>query len=290
MATSTRTFKMDASRARTLQSALEEAGFDMKDAPYCTFSAKGDGVSVSHYESGKLVVQGKEIAAFLERFVPECTAAGSAPKEALIGADESGKGDYFGPLVCAAVALTPDIARFLDEVPLQDSKTLSARDIAEAADTLRRVLPYEIVMIGPAKYNELYPKFNNVNTMLAWAHAKAITAVVAKSGVKKVLLDKFCEEHVVRRALGPAAADLDFSMRVRAESEPAVAAASILARDAFVRGLKKLEHEIGHPLPPGAGGPTERAARALVRAKGPSVLPSVAKMHFRTTEKILGEA
>lgn len=287
MASTTRTLKMDASRAATLQSALESAGFEFGSAPYTTFTAKGEGVSVAYYTSGKLVLQGKEIAGFLDRFVPECGTGSAIAREALVGADESGKGDYFGPLVCAAVALTPEMSQFLDEVPLRDSKTLSPRDIAEAADTLRRVLPYEIVMIGPAKYNELYPKFGNVNTLLAWAHAKAITSVVAKSGVKKVLLDKFCEERVVIRALGPVAAEIDFSMRVRAEEEPAVAAASILARDAFVRGLKSLEREIGHPLPPGAGSPTEKAAVSLVRTQGEIVLPRVAKMHFRTTEKIL---
>ncbi len=288
MAGLTQVIQISREKAVDLRDRLEEAGFAFHDVQHALFGAKGEGTTLVYYTSGKLVLQGKEIREFLEKWLPDDAPRAPEVKEALIGADEAGKGDYFGPLVCASCLLDPDVARFLDEVPLRDSKTLSAREIAEAAETLRRVLPHEIVMIGPSKYNELYPKFGNLNSMLAWAHAKAIMSVVQKTNCKRILLDKFADESVMRRALGTDYAGLEFRMETKAESVPAVAAASILARDAFVRGVQKLSREIGMPLPLGAGEPVDRAVRALVAQKGDAVLGEVAKLHFKNTQKRFG--
>jgi ribonuclease HIII len=288
MAATTQVLKLDATAARRLKAALAEAGFADHPTPYADFGFKGEGVTVVLYSSGKLVIQGKDSGEFLAKWMPEHAPKAPVLAEALIGADESGKGDYFGPLVAAACALEPDVARFLDEVPLRDSKTLSARDVAEGAETLRRVLKYEIVIINPRKYNELYDKFGNLNRLLAWAHATAIRKVVEKTGIKKILLDKFCDQGVVERALGASLVGLDFRMEVRAEANPAVAAASILARDAFVRSLKKLEREFDCKLPLGAGPPVTKALQALVADKGRAVLLDVAKLHFKTTDLVGG--
>jgi ribonuclease HIII len=284
MAGTTQVLVLDSAAGRALKAALKDAGFATHDVEHADFGFKGEGVSVVKYSSGKVVVQGKESRAFVEKYLPSHLPKPPTLPAALIGGDESGKGDYFGPLVAAACALEPDVLKFLDEVPLVDSKTLSDRDISEAAETLRRVVPHEIVVINPRKYNELYDKFGNLNRLLAWAHATAIKKVVEKSGVKKVLLDKFCDASVVERALGEARAGLDFKMEVRAESNPAVAAASILARDAFVRSLRRLEREHDVKLPPGAGSPVLKALKALVESKGRALLRDVAKLHFKTTE------
>lgn len=286
MAGSTLVMQLDAAAGRKLRLALEAAGFASHEVPYADFGFKGEGVSVVKYSSGKVVIQGKESKEFVGRYLAEHAPKPPSLPEPLVGADESGKGDYFGPLVAAACAVDPEVLKFLDETPIADSKTMSARDISEAAETLRRVLPHEIVVIGPRKYNELYEKFGNLNRLLAWAHATAIKKVVEKSGVKKVLLDKFCDQSVVERALGEARVGLDFKMETKAESNPAVAAASILARDAFVRSLKKLEREFDCKLPPGAGDPTLKALKVLVAAKGRGVLMDVAKLHFKTTESV----
>jgi ribonuclease HIII len=289
MAGTTTVVQLDAARAKKLRAELTEAGFAAVDPPaYADFAFKGEGVSVVRYSSGKLVVQGKESREFLAKWLGEAAPKRAEFAEALIGADESGKGDYFGPLVVAACALDPEVYRFLDEVPLRDSKTLSAKEISEAAETLKNVLPerHKTFVLWPRKYNELYDRFGNLNRLLAWMHAKTITEVAEKSGVKRVLLDKFCEQVVVERALGEAKRGIDFRMEVRAEANPAVAAASILARDAFVRSLKWLEREHDCKLPPGAGEPTVKALRALVATKGRAILPEVAKLHFKTTESI----
>lgn len=276
---------IDARAAARLKAALEAAGFAFHDVAHARFGAKGEGVSIACYDSGKLVLQGRELREFLERWLPEAAPKPPAVTIAMIGADEAGKGDYFGPLVAAAAYLEPDVARFLDEVPLRDSKTMSATEIRDGAEMLRRTVPHEIVAISPKKYNELYAKFRNVNSLLAWAHKTAISALVAKTGCKKVLLDKFADESVMRRAFGAPFTELDFTMRTKAESEPAVAAASILARDAFVRGVARLSKTIGFKLPLGAGDPVDRALRGLVAQQGEAVLGEVAKLHFKTTTK-----
>jgi ribonuclease HIII len=281
----TQVVPLDLVRGESLRAALDEAGFTFHDVDHARFAAKGEGVNVVFYKSGKLVLQGRDLREFLERWLPEAVPKPPEVAEAMIGADEAGKGDYFGPLVAAACYLEPDVARFLDEVPLRDSKTLSASEIQAGAEMLRRVVPHEIVAIGPKKYNELYEKFRNVNSLLAWAHKTAIAALVRRTGCKKVLLDKFADESVMRRAFGAEFADLDFTMRTKAESEPAVAAASMLARDAFVRGVDRLSKDIGFKLPLGAGDPVDKALRALLAQKGEAILAEVAKVHFKTTGK-----
>ena len=289
MAGNTTVVQLDAARSRKLKAELLDAGFATTDPPaYADYAFKGEGVAIVKYSSGKVVIQGKESREFIEKWLPESVPKRAELAEAMIGADESGKGDYFGPLVVAACALEPEIYKFLDEIPLRDSKTLSAREISEAAEALKAVLPqkHRVFVLWPRKYNELYAKFGNLNRLLAWMHAKAITEVVEASGVKKILLDKFCDQSVVERALGDARKGLDFHMEVRAESNPAVAAASILARDAFVRSLKWLEREHDCKLPPGAGDPTQKALRALVADKGRTILPEVAKLHFKNTDGI----
>ena len=281
--------KVEADIGARLEDLLRGAGYEFREVAYARFGAKGEGVNVVLYDSGKLVVQGKGASEFRVHRLQEVAGLPEPRlKVPTIGCDEAGKGDYFGPLVCAAVAMTPHEEQFLDEVPLVDSKTLSDRQISESAEHLRNVLPHEIVVIGPARYNDLYPKFQNVNRMLAWAHAKAMLSVHDKTGVEHVLLDKFCDESVVLRALGERQKELDFEARPRAEEDPAVAAAALLARDAFVRGIDRLKHVVGRPLPKGAGAPVLKAGKSLVQDKGREVLYDVAKLHFRTTEQIGG--
>ncbi len=275
--------------ALRLRDELESAGYEFRDVGYALFAAKGENVNVVCYTSGKLVVQGKGISDFrLQRLSAVTPQRKSTLKTALIGADEAGKGDYFGPLVVAAAALGPELEPFLDEVPLIDSKLLSDAQVIAAAETLSTVLPNEVIVIGPLRYNELYEQFGNLNKLLAWAHAKAIGEVAKKSGVKDVLLDQFTTQPLVQDNLDRANVDVNLTMRTKAESNPAVAAASILARAGFLKGLKHLEQEFGVRLAKGAGDPVLKAGRALIAAKGRRMLDNVAKLHFKTTIDIGG--
>ncbi|HMS16514.1 MAG TPA: ribonuclease HIII [Planctomycetota bacterium] len=283
----TQVVTIDREAAKRLRLTLEEAGYSFYEVDYAQFGAKGEGVNVVVYDSGKMVIQGKGASDFklmrLSEVLPQPKAR---LKERTIGCDEAGKGDYFGPLCVAAVALSPEEEIFLDEVPLFDSKTLTDRDVIRAAEHLRGVLPHEVISIGPKRYNEMYATFGNLNTLLAWAHAKAMLAVFDKTGCRNVLLDQFASPTIVLKALGARRNDVKLVTRVRAESDPAVAAASILARDGFLRGLARLTPVAGMPLPKGAGSPVLRAGRALVKERGTAILSEVAKVHFKTTQQI----
>lgn len=269
-----------------LRDELERVGYEFRKVEYALFAARGEGVNVVCYTSGKLVVQGKGISDFrLQRLSDIVKPSAPRLKAPLIGADEAGKGDYFGPLVVAACGLTPQLEQFV-EVPLVDSKGLSDAQALESADAIAAVLPHEVIVIMPQRYNELYDEFENLNHLLAWAHAKAIAAVAKKSGIKDVLLDQFTTQPLVEKALLRIGSLVDLTMRTKAESNPAVAAASILARAGFLRGLAKLKDVAGVKLPKGAGDPVLKAGRALLIEKGRPILEHVAKLHFKTTRDI----
>ena len=207
----------------------------------------------------------------------------------MIGTDESGKGDYFGPLVVAAVLVRPEDVPVLETLGVRDSKSVGDAEALRVADEITtgygdRVA---VVSIPPARYNELRESFgNNLNRLLAWAHARAIEDVLQRHPCGHALSDKFGAERLIRDALLEKGRGLRLDQRVRAESHPAVAAASIVARARFLRDLARLGRECGVKLPKGAGPPVDAAARRLHQAGGIDALRPVAKLHFRTTEKI----
>ncbi len=278
-----------------LENAMRGGSFSFKALAYAVFSAKGEGVSCALYNSGKCVVQGKGTEQFVAHYLPNHAVALEAPlrleaefTQTVIGSDESGKGDYFGPLVTAAVACGPEHAVLLEDVLVTDSKKMSAGAIRQSAAGIRETLDYAIVVINPERYNQLYAKIGNLNKLLAWCHGTAIEEVLEKRDVGMLVVDKFCDERTLLAGFKPKAKTKQLVLRPKAESNPAVGAASILASDAFTRGLEKLGRDNNLKLPKGAGSPVEAAARRLLQSQGREVLSRVAKMHFRTTEKIGG--
>ena len=202
-----------------------------------------------------------------------------------IGVDESGKGDFFGPLVIAACYVGPEHLAELDGV--KDSKKLTDPLALRLADKIKTVCPHSVIAINPVKYNELYEKFKNLNTLLAWGHARAIENVLEVQEANLVISDQFAAGGAaVKRALFEKGKQVEFRSMVRAEADIAVAAASILARAAFLRGLRRLGDEFGVQLPKGATNVIPTGKR-LVAQLGPDVLPKVAKMHFKTSQQVL---
>ena len=205
-----------------------------------------------------------------------------------IGSDESGKGDYFGPLVVAAVAATADNWRVLETLGVQDSKNLTDSRAAALADEIRGAFPSEVIVIMPKRYNELWASMGSVNRLLAWAHARAIENVAEKApDAVAAVADQFGDESLIRKALFDRGRELELVQMPRAERDPAVAAASILARAEFLRRLAQLSERAGTRLPKGASAAVENAARALVAGNGPGILDEMAKKHFRTTGRVL---
>ncbi|MBS1720828.1 MAG: ribonuclease HIII [Armatimonadetes bacterium] len=205
--------------------------------------------------------------------------------EGRIGVDESGKGDFFGPLVVAACYVGPEHLAELDGV--KDSKKLTDAQAIQLAERIQRVCPFSIVAIGPEKYNEMYLKFANLNKLLAWGHARAIENVLEVQPAKTIISDEFAKGGGrVKSALFERGRQAEFVSRVRAEADLAVAAASILARAEFLRRLKKLSIEFGIDLPKGATNVIGTGKR-FVSLHGPEALGKVAKLHFKTSQQVL---
>ena len=207
--------------------------------------------------------------------------------EGKVGVDESGKGDFFGPLVIAACYVGPEHLAELDGV--KDSKKLTDPQALRLADIIKRVCPHSVIAIMPPKYNELYAKIGNLNKLLAWGHAQAIENVLEKQPAKLIISDQFqAGGHVVKSQLKELGRQAEFISRVRAEADIAVAAASILARAEFLRRLEQLSREVGTTLPKGATNVIPTGKR-LVSANGPQILSTVAKMHFKTAKEVLSD-
>ncbi len=203
------------------------------------------------------------------------------------GTDESGKGDFFGPLVIAAVACDFKQGVALAEWGVADSKKLSDARAAKLADEIRNAhIPHAVVAIGPEKYNELYAKFKNLNRMLAWGHARAIENLLEQVDVDIVIADQFGDESLIERALFEKGRRIRLVQMPHGEQDIAVAAASVLARAEFLRRLAALGKELGVTLPKGAGAPVDAAGRQIIRDRGLDAIARIAKLHFKNYLKI----
>jgi len=296
------TWQLPADKIPQLKADLKTRGFMFRDVPYAHFGAehRGEKVTVALYTSGKLVVQGKGTTDFVQ-FYLEPVLLGEARLgyehildptvlEPRIGVDESGKGDFFGPLVVAGVYLNEAAVRDMMEIGVRDSKLIkSDARIGELARQIRgtKGAVCNVVPIGPEAYNRLHAKMRNVNDILGWGHARVIENLLAKVDCTKAISDQFGNKSIVLRALMERGKKIQLVQRHKAESDLAVAAASIVARDEFVRRLRRLGKEVGVELPKGASSAVEEAAREVVNKHGAEALATVAKMHFRTVQKAL---
>jgi ribonuclease HIII len=281
--------------ADKLLNDLKDQGFAITKPAYTLFSAQKKGVSCTLYTSGKLTVQGKGMEEFITFYLePEIlqSIAFSYPEtqvsmEARIGIDESGKGDFFGPLCVAGVQADEAKIKELLAIGVRDSKQIADKAIRVLSGKIKQVCPYSIIFLSPKKYNELYASFNNLNRLLGWGHATAIAELVAKTGCTNVIIDQFAAEHVVQNALKQKKLIVTLAQRHRAEADPVVAAASILARAAFLEGLEALSKQYGIEIPKGASSQVVRVGKQLVNKFGPAILEQVAKLHFKTKEEVL---
>ncbi|MCY2959830.1 MAG: ribonuclease HIII [Planctomycetota bacterium] len=282
------------SRRADLRASLAAGPFDFRPVPHALFSAKGDGAVATLYTSGKLVVQAAEPEAFVARWMalearaaPQSRAAEPATRaatdEAVIGSDEVGKGDYFGPLVVCAVRLEPGQSEEIARAGVRDSKTLTDGECIRLGGALRTRYAVAVERLDPVDYNRVYLP-GKLNELLADLHAKALTRL-ATPGVR-VVVDKFANEKLLEKRLKSLGIRLE--QRTRAESEPAVAAASVIAREEFLVALKELSEEVAVDLRKGAGSPVDQAARRYVALHGFDALAKVAKLHFKNTQKIGG--
>ena len=287
-----------------LKTILDDGNYMPMTVPHAVIAGKTDSYSVTLYQSGKCLVQGKGAQEFvtfvLEPLVLQSVGMGYEdildPKGTSphMGIDESGKGDFFGPLVTAGAYIDENIAKALRDMGVRDSKRISSDDrILGLGREIRRLLGdrFSIIKIGPAAYNRLYSKMRNVNTMLAWAHARAIENLLdAVPDCPRVLSDQFGSKELVKKALMKKGREIELDQRPKAESDIAVAAASILARESFVLSIRDMSNKHDVAIVKGASAKVRETAEAMVRDKGPSILVETAKCHFKTTDEVLRAA
>lgn len=207
-----------------------------------------------------------------------------------IGTDESGKGDFFGPLVIAGFFMPEGQEGVLRELGVKDSKRTSDNRCREISGILRSSYTCAVVAIGPERYNELYDKFRNLNRLLAWGHARAIENILERVDADRAITDQFGDKSLVLDALMKKGRSIELVQQPRAEEDVAVAAASILARAEFLDRLRSLSREAGVELPKGAAPIVEEAGARLVKALGSDALGKYAKLHFKTTARVLAAA
>lgn len=288
-------------QAEKLRHLLGETGFSFEEKPYMLYSARKDKLNIAVYEKGpKAVLQGRGLEDFIT-FVLEPEILGEArlgyeevhsPEqfEPHFGIDESGKGDLFGPLVIAGVYLDGELARHLRDAGVQDSKAIgSDRKIRDLAAVIRKSgAPFEIIIIKPEKYNQLYSSIGNLNRLLAWGHARVIENLCDRvPGCPRALSDKFADARVLQKALLEKGRKIRLDQRTKAESDYAVAAASILAREGFIDWLDKSSKELEVTLAKGVSPKVKAAAAALITQYGEEIIPKVAKMHFKTASEVV---
>lgn len=296
----THTAPLTREQAEHLRKVLEEQGYEFQEKPYMIFSASKLKLNIAVYEKGpKAVIQGKGIEEFIT-FVLEPEILGEArlgyeevhsPElfEPHFGIDESGKGDFFGPLVIAGVYVDASIARIFRDAGVQDSKAIgSDKRIRDLAAAIRKSgAPQSVVTVAPPRYNELYQKIGNLNRLLAWGHARIIENLCElRPDCPRALSDKFADARVLERALMEKGRKIHLDQRTKAESDFAVAAASILAREKFIDWIAVAAASSGVNLPRGASAAVKDAARQLVEKRGPGALENYAKTHFKTAREI----
>ena len=213
-------------------------------------------------------------------------AARRKPPPGWIGTDESGKGDYFGPLVIGGVRVDPKAKGVLTNLKVRDSKRISDNVIKDLDFQIRSLFIYSVVVIGPEKYNLLYGKMKNLNKLLAWGHARVIENILTRIDCKRAIADQFGSESYIKNALMKLGKKIDLTQSPRAEADLGVAAASILARAEFLRKMDRLSEECGFELPKGASGQVDEAARKIVEEMGEDALNRFVKLHFKNTARI----
>ncbi len=308
-----------ADQPRLLERFRALGGVELPPGPYESWRMKlSDGTSQATaimYQSGKLVIAGHApafdravaIVEAMGKKVPpkrqpqgqSASAQAEAPPEndPHIGTDEAGKGDFFGPLVTAGVYVDERAAKLLRALGVRDSKTVGDRELRVLATNIRNVVDEDgraVIVVAPKRYNELYKQMRsegkNLNTLLAWAHARAIEDLIGHGlRPKFILSDQFGDKRYIENRLlvDTRLSGVPLIQRHRAEADVAVAAASILARDAFLRWIDQTGKALGLTVPKGASPRVIETGRLLLGRLGADGLKDYAKVSFKTMGKVL---
>src|SRR5277367_6453435 len=281
------TCKLTDPQAAELEKLLKAQAYEFRTVPYARFAAAKTDVNIVFYESGKLVIQGKGTGDFIEFVLePEILKEARLGYEAVLnpelllprlGVDESGKGDFFGPLCVAGVYVNGTMIEKWKDAGVRDSKNISSdKKIKDLAELIKETpgCVTSVVPIGNEAYNRLYLKMRSVNTLLAWGHARVIENLMGQRHRMipppvRAISDQFASnKETVAKALMTLGREVELVQRHKAESDIAVAAASILARHEFVTRLAALEKQYDFVFPKGASAAVDKTAKDFVERFG----------------------
>lgn len=297
----TYTVKLDDAQLDKLRDWCAGRGWEARDVPYARFGYKGPDVNVTGYESRKVVIAGKGTENFVSMTLePEITREAKLGYDEVLnpewyephaGLDESGKGDFFGPVVAATVVADAAAIRALVQAGVKDSKKIADSQIMKLDEVIRKTkgTTVEISVFDMAKYNEFMSRPRaNLNKLLAWQHGIALIKALEKQPVARGLLDQFTKTPLVQNELKrKGIKDFVLDMRTKAESDPVVAAASIVARAEFVRIMRRLSDKFGANLQKGASALVKDQAVEIMNKFGARALGDFAKLHFRTAYEVV---
>jgi ribonuclease HIII len=301
---STYSIKLDDGQMERVRSILAGRGWEAFDVAYARFAFRGRDCNVTAYESGKLVVAGKGTEEFVTMTLePEVTMAPKLGYDEVLhpdwfelhaGLDESGKGDLFGPVVAATVVADRAAIEGWIKAGVKDSKKIADTQIVKLDKLIRGTHGVAVAtcLCGMAKYNTIMSRPRaNLNRLLAWQHATALAQALSVKRAPRGLLDQFSKEPLVQRELAKMGIrDFDLQMRTKAEEDPVVAAASVVARAEYVRQIHALLRHFGGPLQKGAGAQAKEQASRIIERFGARALGAFAKLHFRTSYEVVAAA
>jgi ribonuclease HIII len=301
---STYTAKLDDAQMEKLRSILSGKGWESFDVAYARFAFRGLDCNVTAYESGKIVVAGKGTEEFVTMTLePDVTKVAKLGYDEVLhpdwfelhaGLDESGKGDLFGPVVAATVIADKSAIELWIKAGVKDSKKVAEAQIIKLDKLIREThgVSVAVCLCGMTKYNTIMLRpYANLNKLLAWQHATALVQALSRKKAPRGLLDQFTKQPLVQKELKKmGVTDFDLQMRTKAEEDPVVAAASVVARAEFVRQMHTLSRLYGKPLQKGAGPLAKQQAADIVQTLGAQALGTFAKLHFRTSYEVVQAA
>lgn len=293
--------KMKQHYARSLIEKIPQGGVFVAKLPSCTITA---------YKSGKVLFQGSSATQESEKWnnssqpndqitrTSKKVQHNYAPPSniaslSIIGSDEVGTGDYFGPMTVVAAYVHKDRIPLLKELGVKDSKNLNDEQICSIAKDIIEVIPYSLLILHNPKYNELQKSGMTQGKIKTLLHNQAIVHLQKKIAPEKpngILVDQFAEPNVYFKHLSGqkqiARDNIFFSTKAEGV-HMAVAAASIIARYSFVKEFEKLSKKANMELPKGAGAKVDIAAAKLINKLGTSALNDFTKLHFANTQKAM---
>lgn len=272
------TFKIKQHKIEKLKQILKSCDAKFRNINNAIFQAVVDGCTITLYRNYKLLLQGKQVEMYKKMLLDEDIIKLPEFKyNHWLGVDESGKGDYFGPLVVCGAVVDIETAKKLFYMGVKDSKALSDKQVISLSHKIKNMIKFDLILIKPEKYNELYEKIQNLNKLLAWAHIRIFKNIISKYKIDAAIFDKFDKNSPIKSSLSDK--NITIIEKEKGESDIGVATASIIARETYLNSLNRLSKIYNIKLPKGSG-KIAKDTNQYIEKNNPELLKKIAKIHF----------